>query len=354
MRFLFISRRGASLSLAKRIAEEGNIVNFFVYNSLYKVLGNGIVTKTKIDEFKNSNVVIFDEVGLGNYASEIDKKNKITLGTSKFSDLFNEDLEYKKSVLERCNLKLSDNKDGENETIELYTTAWFNGFSYIKPVHSYFKKTKFMERDLSIDTDCSGCLLFYHKSNKITKTFLNPLLKELKKTGYIGAVNIKSSITKDKLSLKDICLSFTYDNTYAALEGLRQPLGEFLFRFGSGVIKKIKASEDFLVSVRVSIPPYPFETSEKYKILTVIEGINSENLKHIWLRDVQNENGVYKSANCDGYLLSVSARGLTPYQAFKRTYRTINNLRINNIQYRSDLCDGLEDKYNKLKEWNYF
>ena len=129
-------------------------------------------------------MAIFDEAGMGEYASKM-AKNKAVLGSSIFADTFNNDITYKQKVLDKCGIKLSN-----GEGITLHTTAWFNGFSFVTPYHSYFKKTKFMEREMGLDTESAGCLLFYHKSNKITKAFLIPLLKELKKTGYVGAVNI--------------------------------------------------------------------------------------------------------------------------------------------------------------------
>jgi len=120
-----------------------------------------------------------------------------------------------------------------------------------------------------------------------------------------------------------------------------------------GGVKRIKTSKDWLASTRVSIPPYPFKMSSEFKEDTIIGGLNSENLRHIFLRDVQFEDGVYKSANSDGYLLSVTARGLTIYKAFRRTIRTINNLKIKNIQYRSDIDVGLQSKYDKIKKWGW-
>ncbi len=349
MRFLFVSRRGASLSLATRIVSEGHKVNFFVNNLLYKVLGKGIIEKSKIGEADNCDIVIFDEAGMGEYASKI-AKSKPTVGSSIFADTFNNDITYKQRVLDKCGLQLSNN----NEGITLHTTAWFNGFSFVKPVHSYFKKTKFMEREMGLDTESMGCLLWYHKQNKITKTFLTPLLKELKKTGYVGAVNITSIITADKIYLTNICLGFLYDSTYSALEGLRQDLGETLYRLAFDGIKRIKASPDWLVATRVSVPPYPFPMPEHMDKPIPIGGIDENNLKHLWLRDIMFEDGRYFSAGTDGFILTVTARGLTPHKAFRRTYRTIGNLKIENMQYRSDLCDGLEDSYNKLKEWGYF
>ena len=210
-----------------------------------------------------------------------------------------------------------------------------------------------MERDMSVDTESMGCLLWYHKTNKITKAFLTPLLKELKKTGYIGAVNITSNINADNFTLTNISLGFLYDSTYAAVEGLRQNIGETLYRLAFDGIKRIKASTDWLVATRISIPPYPFKMTETLNEPTLIEGINDENLKHIFLRDVMYENGNYYSAGSDGYLMTITARGLTGNKAFRRTHRTIGNLHISNMQYRRDIGDGLSEKYEQIKKWGY-
>jgi len=307
MRFLFVSRRGASLSLAAKIVQEGHNVHFFVNNLLYKVLGKGIIEKAKIGEFHNCDIIIFDEAGMGEYASKM-AKTKPVIGSSIFADTFNNDIEYKHKVLAKCGIQLSN-----NESEEIYITGWFNGFNYVRPLHSYFKKTKFMENDLGIDTECMGCLLWYHKTNKIAKATLYKLRNELKKTGYIGAVNVRLAITKDNLYTKDVYLGFTYDNTYTALEGIRQNYGEMLYRLAFDGIKRINASPDWLTATRVTIPPY-----------------------------------------CDGFLMTVTARGLTARKAIKRTQRTIGNLKIDNLQYRRDIIDGMEERYDKIKKWGWF
>jgi len=349
MRFLFVSKRGASLSLAKKIAGEGHKVNFFINNLNYKLLGEGIVDRGKISDFSNYDIVIFDEMGLGEYASKMSKVNKLILGSSNFADLFNEDIEYKTKVLSKCNLQLN-NSSGE----VIYTTGAYTGFDFIRPFYSYFKKTKFMENDLSTETESMGCLLFYHKTNKIIKETLYKLRNELKKIGYKGHITFKCSVTENDLFVNDVHFGFEYDSFYASLEGLRQPLGEFLYGMAIGSIKRAKVSPDWLCSVRLTIPPYPFETSDKYNTSTTIGGICDENLKHLWLRDVYLDNGVYKSANCDGYILSVSARGLTPNKGFRRCYRTIDNLQIKDKQFRRDILTGLEDRYDKIKIWGWF
>ena len=349
MRFLFVSRRGASLSLAKRIVQEGHVVHFFVNNLLYKVLGQGIIDKAKIGEFHNCDVAIFDESGMGEYASVM-AKGKPVIGGSKFADLFNNDIEYKQKVLAKAGLQLGSYSDGE----KIYVTGWYNGFNFVHPFHSYFKKTKFMENNLGIDTESMGCLLWYHKANKLTNHTIHKIRNELKKTGYIGAVTFECNVTEGAMAITNVHLGFTYDNTYACLEGVRQDYGELLYRLAFDSIKRMKTSSDWLTATRVTIPPYPLPKSDAVPKYTRVEGLNKENLKHIWLRDVMYEDGMYSSANCDGYLMTVTSRGLTPRKAFRRTHRTINNLKIVNVQYRLDIGDGLDERYKKIKDWGWF
>jgi len=353
MRFLFVSRRGASLSLATRIVSEGHKVNFFVNNLLYKVLGKGIIDKAKIGEFHNCDIIIFDEAGMGEYASKM-AKSKPVIGSSVFADLFNDNIHYKQKVLAKCGLKLGSEIKSEVKSEEIYITGWFNGFNYVRPLHSYFKKTKFMENDMGIDTECMGCLLWYHKANKIAKQTLYKLRNELKKTGYIGAVNVRCNVSDANLTITDVHLGFTYDSTYTALEGIRQNYGEMFYRLAFDSIKRINASPDWLTATRVTIPPYPLPMNEKLNKPTLIEGINEHNLKHIWLRDIYSEDDKYYSAGCDGFLMTITARGLTARKAIKRTQRTIGNLKIDNLEYRRDIIDSMEEKYEKIKKWSWF
>jgi len=150
-----------------------------------------------------------------------------------------------------------------------------------------------------------------------------------------------------------VFLGFTYDNTYAAFEGIRQPLGEFIYKSAFGSSKQIKASSDWLVATRVTVPPYPMKMTDEMSKPVLIEGINEQNLKHIWLRDMMFKDGKYFNTMCDGFLMTVTARGLSSHHAIDRTLRTIGNLKIENIQYRRDIVENMDKNYNQLKRWGW-
>jgi phosphoribosylamine--glycine ligase len=347
MRFLFISRRGASLSLAKRIAEEGNEVKFFVNNKYYDKVGNGLIDKVSHKAIENYDLVVFDEYGMGEYSDKV-AVHRPVFGSSGFADVFNNNKDYRNKILNKIGLEITTDKLG----IKLNIGGLFNGFDFVRPLHFYIKRTKFMENDLSIETDCMGCVLWFTSANKITRETILKMRNILVKSGYKGAVNFELAIHNDKFYIQNIILGFCYDSTYAMLEGTRQPLGEFINKVASGSLKRMKASPDWLVSVRVTIPPYPFPVNKSY--ISKVEGINSDNDKHIWLRDIMlNEKGEYYSTGADGFLLTITARGLSIYQAFKRAYRTIGNLRIENLQYRHDIGEKIEKDINLLKEWGW-
>ena len=71
-----------------------------------------------------------------------------------------------------------------------------------------------------------------------------------------------------------------------------------------------------------------------------VGGLNEQNLKHIWLLDVNKLNGVFRCAGQSGALGFVTASGTSVMQAKRRIKRTIKGLEIPHLQYREDIGEG--------------
>jgi phosphoribosylamine-glycine ligase len=72
---------------------------------------------------------------------------------------------------------------------------------------------------------------------------------------------------------------------------------------------------------------------------TKIEGITSDNIRHIFLCDVCKSDGYYTS-NTSGVVLKVTARGMQivgDRSARSRAYRTLRGIQIENKMYRTDI-----------------
>ncbi|MBU2249795.1 MAG: hypothetical protein KKD77_23815, partial [Gammaproteobacteria bacterium] len=115
------------------------------------------------------------------------------------------------------------------------------------------------------------------------------------------------------------------------IEGLREPITDLIFETATGTKKEMNLTEDYLICVRVM--------SDRQN--TMIEGLNEENLKHIHLYNVSKDlAGNYYSWG--GTVLKVTARGRSIKEARRRVYRTLKNIHIDDIQYRTDIGEDLE------------
>jgi phosphoribosylamine-glycine ligase len=109
---------------------------------------------------------------------------------------------------------------------------------------------------------------------------------------------------------------------------------------------------DRALSLLLSIPPYPNPLLSDYS-KTIIKGISPSNLRHLSLIDVMKDGDGYENAGVSGRLMMVSARGRDVGECKKRVMKTISNLDIEDVQYRTDSTTRYMVEENKLKEWNY-
>jgi len=115
------------------------------------------------------------------------------------------------------------------------------------------------------------------------------------------------------------------------IEGLREPITDLIFETATGTKKEMDLTEDSLICVRV--------TSDVSN--TMIYGLNEESLKHIHLYNVSKDlAGNYYSWG--GTVLKVCARGRNVKEARRRVYRTLNNIDLEDKQYRTDIGEGIE------------
>lgn len=134
-------------------------------------------------------------------------------------------------------------------------------------------------------------------------------------------------------------------------EGIKEDLGYFLYKVATGTTDKAEFTEDWLISVNITIPPFPYAANIEVPIGKGIDGINPENLRHLYLKDIQKIDNKYSVAGTlTQEVFSATARGRTLKEARKRVYRTIKNISLTNMQYRNDigLSCSFEDIVDEL------
>jgi len=280
MQIILLSENSEGLSIANKLTSEGHTVNCFIKGN--GLSGSGLINL--IPSWRplvgKSNLVIASKPGFNSIYTLLTQWSIPTIGfTSPFEAVQDQ-----------------------------YLTGWFNGSDWIKPLFKVWKYKELLTGGLGPRTECMGVV------TRPTSETLDELIPMLRKEGFTGPVN-----------------GFDYDFIEAFMEGLREPMTDLIFETVQGIKKEINVSKDWLIAVRLTVP--------RSSINTEIKGLTKENLKHLYLVDVRKEDDKYF---CSGEtVLKATARGRTPEEARKRVYRTLDNLKIQNKQYRLDIGEGI-------------
>jgi len=88
MKFLFVSLEALSIDLAYKLTQEHNEVKFFIQSQTEKDVGDGFVEKAANWEelLQWTDVVIFDDIGLGKVADKLRSEGKRVVGGSSYTD----------------------------------------------------------------------------------------------------------------------------------------------------------------------------------------------------------------------------------------------------------------------------
>lgn len=322
MRILFICEGGKWLGMAERVQEEGHTV---IYHTLHQpsLVGEGIIYRTnfylplfQVDgiphshnielliKSTNPDLVVVDGLGLGRLAAQLRVDGKWVFGGGLISD-----------TVAVPPIKLSCNEFG----------VW-NGEKFIfKAVWDKF------EEFIGIGSGilCDSAMV----AKKINgKSELDKLLPIMQKVQYRGMVGVWNN-------------QMYYSLPLAFFEIYKGNISSFL----AGVAKmeevKGRMLDDCFASLKISLPPYPFLNqlnSKECKDMQI--KFPEEAMKHIWLNDCKKDITGLLCSGESGDIAQLTSRGISPFECFRRVYRTVKNLQLPYPQFRTDLlrvCQNL-------------
>lgn len=276
----------------------------------------------------------------------IDTYNKFCVGDSKFSiSLLNPS--YHDAILVMNNITKADTPTSTS------ISCWFNGVDFVYPAVVSINEDKFMEDDRGINVDSMGCTLCICNSKK--KGFTETLLKFkdlLRKVSYCGFFTLSCVFAENSVKVSKIEPYFKYDLLYAFLEGTQEEIGKALHEIAIGGKKEFKFPEMCAISVRLSIPPYPYDHIRSKKI--PLDGVCEKNEHHLWLQNtIRTDQGLVTTNGNYGVVASVTARGCSVRECRRRVYRTIENLNIEEMQFRRDIGSKAEETFETLQKWDW-
>jgi phosphoribosylamine--glycine ligase len=412
MRVLFISKECESIGIAQRIIKEGHQVRFWCKDPSYRLTGYNIIDKVEAwrPSLPWADLIVVDTVGFSSYKKVFDEFGKPVFACSIMADLAELDRSKGLELFQKAGIRtpkswffhspdeyrLDEEAPKDNvvvkpcgnmdcqftricktkadtdyalhclyedtpllvqeivEGITISTEGWFNGRHFIKPFNHTIEQKHFLEDDKGPATGCEGNLVWTCDEDEIVQNTVLKLEDFLKRSDYVGPIDINAIVNEEGVWALEPTFRLGYDAIEALCEGLRENMIDLLFETAAGTKKEMNVTNDYLIAVRVSVPPYPYTDIKAIPPGRPIDGLIDENLRHIYLTDVyRDSNGIYRCAGADGVVMKVTARGRTIREARRRVYRTINNISIHDMQYRKDIAEHAMNSIETLEGMGY-
>jgi phosphoribosylamine-glycine ligase len=227
--------------------------------------------------------------------------------------------------------------------------VWWNGLSPLFP-YLVWNEDRFLTDNLGCRVDSASNIAHCpHLYSSLVVDGVGRMEKLLKKSKFRGIISLSSIVTKSKL----YGVSFTTSTLYLSslLELYKGSVTDLLLSISTGRKPTGEFTTDYALSLLLSVPPFPSPQIEYKK--TAIKGVSPSNLRHLYLLDVEKEGEGYEGAGRGGALMRVSARGRDVGECKKRVMKTVSNLSIEDVQYRTDSTKRFSEQEGKLQEWGY-
>jgi len=279
-------------------------------------------------------------------------KNLLFLGNDDDGKDLHEIIRSNKKVLEKKVTRFQLQKFAQG--VEVAVGAFFNGNDFIYPVNINFEHKKLFPGNIGPYTGEMGTLMYWSSPNTIFRTTLEKMKDDLKKSGYVGYVDINCIANGRGIYPLEFTCRFGYPHISIAMEGVASDWGEFLYAIAKGENYDLKTRRGFQLGVVCATPAFPYydeEEMEIYRDLSII--FKKPSLDGVHLGDVKIIDGSWKIAGVSGYDLVITGSGTTVEDARKQAYGRIDNILLQNMFYRTDIGLGWSEDSDKLQTWGY-
>ena len=330
MKILYLLTNNEGLGVARKLAEENNSVHVFIQDSEITKDPSLIFIDSWREHLVDMDLVICGSPGFDRYEEVFKKFGKPYLGASKLGRMLNQG--KLEEFLSLCGVPLSM-KEPKHARV-----GFFNGRDWISPTFYAVLDHKLATGDLGPVVGAMGTSLMRSNHSFI----LNEMTPGFSRMGLRDMVTVLLSAD----GVTGIACGLAYDILECIIEGMKGRVTDLFFELATGVGKALDFTRDLVVSVKLTVPPFPYLSGHTTR--QPIQGLGAENLKHIYLDGVEILDDRYTICTASGCVLKAAARGRDLREAKRRVYRTLENLETESKQYRIDIGEKAQKVFNEI------
>jgi phosphoribosylamine--glycine ligase len=242
--------------------------------------------------------------------------------------------------------------------VEVALAAFFNGSEFVEPIAVNFEHKKLFPGNVGPSTGEMGTSMFWTDRNRLFEETLGRLEGLLAEEGYVGSIDINCIVNARGVYPLEFTPRFGYPTISLQEEGMKTPIGAFLYDLANGGGHDLTAHRGYQVGVRLCLPPFPFhgdratfEENSKNAAITFQDPTRRDGL-HI--EDVKEVDGQWRVAGTSGVFLLVAGKGPTMAAAREEAYRRVENVVVPNMYYRDDIGERwIAGDGDRLQAWGY-
>ncbi len=237
---------------------------------------------------------------------------------------------------------------------------WSQGSKgFVWPGNHTIEVKKFMDNELGPSTGCSGNLVAINDEGCPIMQEVLKIEDECIKEDYFGCIDLNTIITKKgEIYGLEWTPRFGYDAMPTFLQLIDGDLGELFSDISRGQLKKMRLFEDeYAGGIRLTIPPYPVEpeSAKDVKKLTPnlgvpIRGFKESDYDSLYFFEVMKEDNELFHSDGTGVIAVVSDFAISPEKCFDNVYKILEEVKIPDKQYRTDLAEVLPKMYHEVEE----
>lgn len=241
--------------------------------------------------------------------------------------------------------------------VEIAVGAFFNSTDFIYPINVNFEHKRLFPGDLGPFTGEMGTLMYWdNPTNAIFSATLEKMKPALIESGYHGYVDLNCIVNGKGIYPIEFTTRFGFPTISIQLEGISMPAGEWLYKLAKGEMFKLKVNKGFQIGVRIIVPTYFCDESDKvtintYRDLPIL--FKKPEYQGVHIEDVKLVDGTWRIAGSSGCLLVITGSGTTVDEARKQVYHRVRNIEVQNMFYRVDIGTRWFYDSDKLQTWGY-